>query len=39
MGKSEIQISESSAFEPKPSTFMLILSSNPKASINKNVFN
>jgi hypothetical protein len=39
MGKSEIQISEFSAFEPKPSTFTLILSSNHKASINKNVSN
>jgi hypothetical protein len=28
MGKSEIQISEFSALEPKPSTFTLILSSN-----------
>jgi hypothetical protein len=35
MGKSEIQISEFSAFEPKPSTFTLILSSNSKAPINK----
>jgi hypothetical protein len=39
MGKSEIQISEFSAFEPKLSTFTLILSSNPKAPINKNVSN
>jgi hypothetical protein len=35
MGKSEIQISEFSALEPKPSTFTLILSSNPKAPIKK----
>ena len=35
MGKSEIQIFEFSAFEPKPCTFTLILSSNPKALINK----
>jgi hypothetical protein len=39
MGKSEIQISEFPAFEPKPSMFTLILSSNPKAPINKNVSN
>jgi hypothetical protein len=39
MGKSEIQIYEFSAFEPKPSMFTLILSSNPKAPINKNVSN
>jgi hypothetical protein len=39
MGKSEIQISEFSALEQKPSTFTLILSSNPKAPINKNVSN
>jgi hypothetical protein len=39
MGKSKIQISEFSTFEPKPSTFTLILSSNPKAIINKNVSN
>ena len=39
MGKSEIQISEFSALEPKLSAFTLILSSNPKAPINKNVSN
>jgi hypothetical protein len=39
MGKSEIQISEFSAFELKPSTFTLILSSNPNAPIDKNVPN
>jgi hypothetical protein len=39
MGKSEIQISEFSALEPKPSTFTLILSPNPKAPINKNMSN
>jgi hypothetical protein len=39
MGKSEIQISEFSAFKPKPSAFTLILSSNPNASIDKNVSN
>jgi hypothetical protein len=39
MGKSEIQISEFSALEPKSSAFTLILSSNPKAPINKNVSN
>jgi hypothetical protein len=39
MGKYEIQISEFPAFEPKPSTFTLILRSNPKAPINKNVSN
>jgi hypothetical protein len=35
MGKSEIQISEFLAFEPKPSTFTLILNSNPNAPIEK----
>ena len=39
MGISEIQISEFSALEPKPSVFTLILSSNPSAPINKNVSN
>jgi hypothetical protein len=39
MGKSEIQISEFSAFEPKPSVFILILNSNPNAPIDKNVPN
>jgi hypothetical protein len=39
MGKSQIQISEFLAFEPKPSTFTLLHSSNPKAPINKNVSN
>jgi hypothetical protein len=39
MGKSEIQISKFSAFEPKPSAFTLILSSNPNAPIDKNVPN
>jgi hypothetical protein len=39
MGKSEIQISIFSTFEPKPSTFTLILSSNPNAPIDKNVSN
>jgi hypothetical protein len=39
MGKFEIQISEFSALEPKPSTFTLILSSNPKVPVNKNVSN
>jgi hypothetical protein len=39
MGKSEIQISKFSALEPKPSTFTLILSSNPNAPIDKNVSN
>jgi hypothetical protein len=39
MGNSEIQNSEFSAFEPKPSTFTLILSSNPNAPIDKNVSN
>jgi hypothetical protein len=39
MGKSEIQISEFSAFEPKPSVFTLILNSNPNAPIDKNVSN
>jgi hypothetical protein len=39
MGKSEIQISEFLALEPKSSTFTMILSSNPKAPINKNVSN
>jgi hypothetical protein len=35
MGISEIQISEFSALEPKPSVFTLILSSNPNAPIDK----
>jgi hypothetical protein len=39
MGKYEIQISEFSPFEPKPSMFTLILSSNPNAPIDKNVSN
>jgi hypothetical protein len=39
MGKSEIQISEFSAFEPKPSAFTLILNSNTNAPIDKNVSN
>jgi hypothetical protein len=39
MGKSEIQISEFLAFEPKSSTFTLILNSNPNAPIDKNVPN
>jgi hypothetical protein len=39
MGKSEIQISEFLALESKPSTFTLILSSNPNAPIDKNVSN
>jgi hypothetical protein len=39
MGKSEIQISEFSAHEPKPSAFTLILSSNPNVPIDKNVSN
>jgi hypothetical protein len=39
MGKSEIQISEFLAFEPKPSAFTLILSSNPNDPIDKNVSN
>jgi hypothetical protein len=37
MGKSEIQISEFLALEPKPSVFTLILSSNLKALIKKRV--
>jgi hypothetical protein len=39
MGKSEIQISEFSALEPKSSAFTLILSSNTNAPIDKNVSN
>jgi hypothetical protein len=39
MGKSEIQISEFSAFEPKPSAFTLISISNIQAPIDKNVSN
>jgi hypothetical protein len=39
MGKSEIQISEFSAFVPKPSAFTLILNSNPNAPIDKTVSN
>jgi hypothetical protein len=39
MGISEIQISEFSALEPKPSVFTLILSSNPNAPIDKNMSN
>jgi hypothetical protein len=39
MGKSEIQISNFSALEPKPSVFTLILNSNPNAPIDKNVAN
>jgi hypothetical protein len=39
MGKSEIQISEFSALEPKQSAFTLMLSSNPNAPIDKNVSN
>jgi hypothetical protein len=39
MGIFEIQISEFSALEPKPSVFTLILSSNPNALIDKIVSN
>jgi hypothetical protein len=39
MGISEIQISEFSILEPKPSMFTLILSSNRNAPIDKNVSN
>jgi hypothetical protein len=39
MGISEIQISEFSALEPKPSMFTLILKSNPNAPIDKNMSN
>ena len=39
MGKSEIQISEFPALEPKPSVFTLILNYNPNAPIDKNVSN
>jgi hypothetical protein len=39
MGISEIQISEFSTLEPKPSVFTLTLSSNPNAPIDKNVSN
>jgi hypothetical protein len=39
MGISEIQISEFSALEPKPSVFTLILSSNPNTPIDKNMSN
>jgi hypothetical protein len=39
MGKSKIQIYEFSALEQKPSTFTLILDSNPNAPIDKNVSN
>jgi hypothetical protein len=39
MGKSEIQISEFLAFEPKSSAFSLILNPNPNAPIDKNVSN
>jgi hypothetical protein len=39
MGNSKIQISEFSAFEPKPSAFTLILGSNPNAPMDKNVPN
>jgi hypothetical protein len=39
MGISEIQISEFSALEPKPSVFTLILSPNPNAPIDKIVSN
>jgi hypothetical protein len=39
MGKSQIQISEFSAFELKPSMFTLILTSNTNAPIDKNVPN
>jgi hypothetical protein len=39
MGKSEIQISEFSALEPKPRAFTLILNSNPNAPIEKNMSN
>jgi hypothetical protein len=39
MGKYEIQISEFLPFEPKPSAFTLILSSNSNAAIDKNVPN
>jgi hypothetical protein len=39
MGNFKIQISEFSAFEPKPSAFTMILSSNPNAPIDKNVPN
>jgi hypothetical protein len=39
MGKSEIQISEFSAFEPKPSAFTLISISKLQAPIDKNVSN
>jgi hypothetical protein len=39
MGKSEIQISEFSALEQKPSMFTLILNSNPNAPMDKIVSN